>query len=1172
MNSSGTVEQQSTGAAAEESAPAVEGQHESSPVQEEEEGPQEEEGPVVPEPPAQEKPWYLNPRKWRHLPPENIFRLVSHGDQALLPSHAEWEAFFSWAVAHLGFPEEAVLQMRAVPLSDRPVTRRLCMFLHFYRLGIPSAEIALGSVKTAEEWRVAGRVPFRKAAYVVCPIVPMDGKPHADWWCTNRNFGGVDRYPEDRVCHFLQTAAAGEKEKECRLRQFAAIQDRFNQRFLHVWSCKHFIGRVLKDAELALERFGSRKGFYAHLIDITQVDSVRDEFVQLTLAVDMVDETDVGSADELRERAARLEENRRSTFLEAQTLFDQRQEEVAKYERERAEELAEMERRQAEQAAAIALAAAEAEAARKKRINARRLLWEDKMRTSGQWPVPEEEVPDFEKQEREAERQKEREIEAEKGAEDTDVSLEETAAKSEEQRDLSALDKSQADSVEVPSAEEEEEMESSCPSECATNTTQKEEKKEEEAKEEREEDSTVAAEKEGETAEAIAGDGNVCNEGEERHSSTCKEEKERREGEVVGEQYTLAEDKEQREGETDDHSDLTNARGDEEEGRVSPRAAENSTTIAEPERKGEQDNEGGERVAEEEEEEDDDEEEEEEEPFLLTTADIHLEEEEEELPPLDETIHLDDAAYDAAPADVMAFSAADGEGSEGGASFEAPFYLRAATAAETQERRISPTLLQEVHFSDELLPTDVEWEAFANWCGQEVGSAVLEEEARAQMARRPAERRVSMRMCSFLHFLRMGLPPSQFTAYQFNTVKGWARKGRACLSFAVPLLYPPVSAMADWWTRPAPIPPNVSTQRLYGFVHFLQTFPEGTTEEQYLAAAIDRLRGEFQAADSALKRARASALLALHHVAHRISQYAPGGNAVPQVRVRELVSLKQNARELEKRLATKSTAPGESEELEKMAVALDSQQVEVFRAAVKHKLDEQIRAVAERKEDRAQLLMDRQRKKQEIIEEMKAERQRERERIRAEKRMAREERKAQKRREREEKERIRKEAELRERKTAEEEALKFIISERKRLEEQQEKIMATGQQKTRVVPLPQLPIIPGLNEEPKKEEKEKPREGHTDSEAVGLFSPRAVAEETEGVRRSSKWDNWRAPVSALNGVAQKSLREEQERYDRRLEAVVEAQVAFSTHRLRRLFIQRCLDQAALEVLLIDAAC
>lgn len=279
-------------------------------------------------------------------------------------------------------------------------------------------------------------------------------------------------------------------------------------------------------------------------------------------------------------------------------------------------------------------------------------------------------------------------------------------------------------------------------------------------------------------------------------------------------------------------------------------------------------------------------------------------------------------------------------------------------------------------------------------------------------------------------------------------------------------------------------------------------------------------------------------------------------------------------------MAEQSTGPGVSEEIESLAVALDAQQVEVFRAAVKHDLDQQISAVAERKEERAQLLAERERKKEAIIEEMKAERDRERESKREEKRRAREERIEEKRRAREEKETLRKEEELKKRRVAEEEALKFMLVERKRLEEEQKKILASGQQKTRVVPLPQLPHIPGLTQEAKEpnEGPERERESRGEGEerreerTVGLFSPRAVAEEnTEGVRRSAKWDTWRAPLAALNGTPKKSLREEEERYDRRLEAVVDAQLHYSAQRLRRLFVQRGLDQAALEVLLLDAA-
>jgi len=154
---------------------------------------------------------------------------VSQDLEALAPSPHEWEAYVTWL--------EEVVHATARELHDariegvRKVTPQMCVFLEFYRFGIPIEQIAEPFLATRGVWESRRRRCWASAKCFLVPRIPLGGfdgrsdmgnRFSCAWWLrpnaphipTNSNF--LRRYPIVRLYHRIQTTAidAGAREAD----------------------------------------------------------------------------------------------------------------------------------------------------------------------------------------------------------------------------------------------------------------------------------------------------------------------------------------------------------------------------------------------------------------------------------------------------------------------------------------------------------------------------------------------------------------------------------------------------------------------------------------------------------------------------------------------------------------------------------------------------------------------------------------------------------------------------------------------------------------------------------------------------------------------------------------------------------------------------------------------
>ena len=160
--------------------------------------------------PPYQLPFYLDDAKWKNLPPDDILFTIQDKDE-LKPVNKEWDSYFQW-LSMVGFNANAINDLKSKKPWSRPISGRLCFFLHFFRIGVPVEDIKVGKFNTRSNWKSQGRKGWRKAAYVSIPMIENS----VDWWCSTKQFNAISNYPTHKVCHFLQTSKLEADEVEDR--------------------------------------------------------------------------------------------------------------------------------------------------------------------------------------------------------------------------------------------------------------------------------------------------------------------------------------------------------------------------------------------------------------------------------------------------------------------------------------------------------------------------------------------------------------------------------------------------------------------------------------------------------------------------------------------------------------------------------------------------------------------------------------------------------------------------------------------------------------------------------------------------------------------------------------------------------------------------------------------
>lgn len=153
-----------------------------------------------------EFPYWMDEKAWEQtensILDENIIKNI-HAKDSLKPSKEEWEKYFFWLKNIVGYPPDEVEMIRNQKIWQRNFGMRLCLFLHFIRIGIPVSKIAKKYFGTANHWENANRKAWEKASYVRLPSIENS----IDWWCEDVNLPShIDQYPSVLICHKFQTS------------------------------------------------------------------------------------------------------------------------------------------------------------------------------------------------------------------------------------------------------------------------------------------------------------------------------------------------------------------------------------------------------------------------------------------------------------------------------------------------------------------------------------------------------------------------------------------------------------------------------------------------------------------------------------------------------------------------------------------------------------------------------------------------------------------------------------------------------------------------------------------------------------------------------------------------------------------------------------------------------
>lgn len=166
-------------------------------------------------------------------------------------------------------------------------------------------------------------------------------------------------------------------------------------------------------------------------------------------------------------------------------------------------------------------------------------------------------------------------------------------------------------------------------------------------------------------------------------------------------------------------------------------------------------------------------------------------------------------------------------------------------------------IMQNMHLDETLKPSIKEWKQYFHWLENIVGYPSAEVKMMKSIKSR--QRRVTARLCMFLHFHRAGIPSELIVKGEFGTPAFWRKANRKAWKNASFLYAPRVNKKVDWWCSPDPevrtISIIVTNSNFYNFkpslarapkakiCHRLQTSQAGVDE----ATERQTLLGIFQA-------------------------------------------------------------------------------------------------------------------------------------------------------------------------------------------------------------------------------------------------------------------------------------------------------------------------------------
>lgn len=125
-------------------------------------------------------PYWVDENEWEKTKLDSDIIQNVHLNSSLRPSLKEWRAYFKWLLEIVGYPENEVALIKKQKSRHRRISVRVCMFLHFHRMGIPSDQITIGNFATPAGWRKQKRRAWKKASFVYVPSVDKS----VDWWCS----------------------------------------------------------------------------------------------------------------------------------------------------------------------------------------------------------------------------------------------------------------------------------------------------------------------------------------------------------------------------------------------------------------------------------------------------------------------------------------------------------------------------------------------------------------------------------------------------------------------------------------------------------------------------------------------------------------------------------------------------------------------------------------------------------------------------------------------------------------------------------------------------------------------------------------------------------------------------------------------------------------------------
>ena len=152
-------------------------------------------------------------------------------------------------------------------------------------------------------------------------------------------------------------------------------------------------------------------------------------------------------------------------------------------------------------------------------------------------------------------------------------------------------------------------------------------------------------------------------------------------------------------------------------------------------------------------------------------------------------------------------------------------------------------ILTKIVENDKLKPTEKEWELYFKWLAEQVGEnqQIIDE----IQQKKSYMRKITARLCFFLHFLRIGIPIEEIRTGNFNSKKGWEKNSRNVWKKASFVLVPNIEGNVDWWCSPNEVL-SLSKYSNIKVCHLFQTNNNEEDENQIRDELIRRIKEEFE--------------------------------------------------------------------------------------------------------------------------------------------------------------------------------------------------------------------------------------------------------------------------------------------------------------------------------------